>query len=99
MSGTYEVVGFTNQEIGRLMSEIGCADRIERIKRLMFEAQRVILSAAGAPVEMRVIDTPMPDDHVWDTAPLKNSAIARDTSCECTNRSICVACAKILERT
>lgn len=43
----YEVIGMSDHEVARLMAEIGCADRMERVKRLMWSAQQA-LKAAGA---------------------------------------------------
>ncbi|WP_124492435.1 hypothetical protein [Burkholderia stagnalis] len=38
----YEVIGMSDREVAQLMAETGCADRMERIKRLMWEAQQAM---------------------------------------------------------
>jgi hypothetical protein len=36
----YDLTNISDRELGRIMAEVGCADRIERIKRLMYFAQQ-----------------------------------------------------------
>lgn len=41
----YELIGLTPHDVAALMAEIGCAERLERIMRLMWAAQQAALAA------------------------------------------------------
>ncbi|CAJ4329415.1 Uncharacterised protein [Burkholderia pseudomallei] len=52
----YEVLGMSDREVARLMAETGCADRMERIKRLMWAAQQA-MKAVCPRAETRIQET------------------------------------------
>ena len=42
----YELIGLSQHDVAKLMAELGCAERIERIMRLMWVAQQTAIAAA-----------------------------------------------------
>jgi hypothetical protein len=41
----YDLINIQDGELGRVMAEVGCADRIERIKRLIYWGQQRLLES------------------------------------------------------